>query len=438
MGKPDTRRGFLKSTVGATGLTIALAGCVGGDGGTAGSPIQIGAAISRSGDLASEGVPMSDGYKCMVKWINEEKGGLDIDGTSREVELVVRDDQSECETTARLYTELVNQEGIDTLLGPYTSSCTYAAGSIIQQNDAVMVQTNLSEEIFTDYNEDKNYIYTVNPLSSTTVHGMLDMVETNGANTVGMVSNNATYNQAVLAGAKEYLNDSDLELVVDESVAADTKSLSGPISKMVNEEVDFALLNTHTRNAVLGYQELLNTGYNPDMVGDAAIAATSSKFWEEFGKQSIAATSNALWDTTVDPENPPWGFGSQEAIEYYNENQEDEGWVEFDFWVINGLTPISMLLYGIEEANSTEPDDIRQALNSMEDVQGVNGLNMDFRTPDEDLGGTTDAGWNAGQKLGKGDNPIVWPEELASNEPIYPKPSWEELSERETETTSES
>jgi hypothetical protein len=74
-----------------------------------------------------------------------------------------------------------------------------------------------------------------------------------------------------------------------------------------------------------------------------------------------------------------------------------------------------------EAADSTDDDDIREALMGF-DFRSATGTLIKY----QDNGKTEAAGFT-GQIHSKEDKPIVYPPEVATGEPIYPKPKWSEF-----------
>ncbi|QJU55638.1 ABC transporter substrate-binding protein [Herbiconiux sp. KACC 21604] len=101
-------------------LALLLAGCsgAGGDGGGSGDgdTITIGASIPLTGSLAGFGPLIQDGYQDAVDQVNAA-GGIEIDGTAHQVELVVQDNKSDSTTAGDQARSLILENGAVALLG---------------------------------------------------------------------------------------------------------------------------------------------------------------------------------------------------------------------------------------------------------------------------------------------------------------------------------
>lgn len=154
--KPMTRnfdrREMLKS-LGAAGAATGIAGCLGAGGGGGDDVIALGGSMSLSGDNADLGQLYRDAYELTIQRINEDGGVEAGDGNTYELEMVLRDDETDASKSKSIYQELIDREGIDYLLGPYSSTVTLPASAVAAQNERPMVEGGGdSPEIFSQGN----------------------------------------------------------------------------------------------------------------------------------------------------------------------------------------------------------------------------------------------------------------------------------------------
>ena len=97
-------------------------------------PIRIGASLPQTGASAPLGQAQLRGYQLCVKHLND-KGGM----LGRKLELVVYDDGSNSATAVRLYEQLITQDKVDLVLGPYGSGITNAVADVTEKHKMPMV-----------------------------------------------------------------------------------------------------------------------------------------------------------------------------------------------------------------------------------------------------------------------------------------------------------
>lgn len=112
------------AAVAALALAACSGGGNGGDGGSGGGSasgevIKIGTALPMTGPLASFGPLIEEGYQTLIDDVNAA-GGIEIDGEMRQVELIVRDSESDSTKAAEMARSLVLDDEVVALLGAVT------------------------------------------------------------------------------------------------------------------------------------------------------------------------------------------------------------------------------------------------------------------------------------------------------------------------------
>jgi branched-chain amino acid transport system substrate-binding protein len=126
-------RRALLTTGGALGLT-GLAGCAGGiGGGSSRDTFRFGIVTSLSGPLRYGGQVTKRGYDLWKKTINEQ-GGIEVGGERYEVEFVYADAKSDPSAGADATQQMIDNDDVDAMLGPYSSQVPLAMGPILQKN----------------------------------------------------------------------------------------------------------------------------------------------------------------------------------------------------------------------------------------------------------------------------------------------------------------
>ena len=88
-----------------------------------GDTITLGSSISLTGKYATNGLHTQRGYDYAVKVINEA-GGVKVGGKSYKLAVKYYDDESTPARGAQLAERLIQQDGVEYMLGPYSSGMT--------------------------------------------------------------------------------------------------------------------------------------------------------------------------------------------------------------------------------------------------------------------------------------------------------------------------
>lgn len=96
----------LPGTVGVLAVLLGLSASA-----AAQDTIKFGTALSLTGNLATEGKLVREGYDYFVKAVNE-RGGIDVGGKKYKCEIAYYDDESNVNTSVKLYEKLISQDPI--------------------------------------------------------------------------------------------------------------------------------------------------------------------------------------------------------------------------------------------------------------------------------------------------------------------------------------
>jgi branched-chain amino acid transport system substrate-binding protein len=127
-------------TVVASVLLVVITGCEAKSGGgsapaTSSGPIVVGSTLSLSGAFAATGAIHKIAGEEFVDRLNA-KGGL----LGRQVKWVVRDDESDQAKVSTLYEQLISQDKVDLIIGPYATPNILSAMAVAQRHGFLLPQ----------------------------------------------------------------------------------------------------------------------------------------------------------------------------------------------------------------------------------------------------------------------------------------------------------
>ncbi len=142
---------FLKNAIGiGAALAISVAGVTSSAlAKVEGDTITLGSSISLTGKYATNGLHTQRGYDYAVKIINNA-GGVTVGGKSYKLAVKYYDDESTPARGAQLAERLIQQDGIQFMLGPYSSGMTKAIAPVSEKFGVPMVEAEgASRSLFT-------------------------------------------------------------------------------------------------------------------------------------------------------------------------------------------------------------------------------------------------------------------------------------------------
>jgi len=154
-------------------------------------------------------------------------------------------------------------------------------------------------------------------------------------------------------------------------------------------------------------------GFNPDAMV-ITVGPSNPTFVEEMGADSNYVMGASQWERTLSYEDEFFGSAEDYAVRY-----EDRFGISPSYQAAESTATALVLHLAIEDANSLETADVRQALLDMDIVTYYGPINFD------------ETGKNAGKpmvtiQIQDGEINVVAPEEGAVAEVIYPMPAWED------------
>ena len=105
-----------------------------------GDKIVLGAAVSLTGKYSSNGVHTQNGYNMAVERINS-MGGIKVGGKTYKFEIIYYDDESNPKRAAQLAERLISQDGVEFMLGPYSSGLTKAMAPVTEKYGVCLLYT---------------------------------------------------------------------------------------------------------------------------------------------------------------------------------------------------------------------------------------------------------------------------------------------------------
>jgi branched-chain amino acid transport system substrate-binding protein len=433
MTREHNRRRFLKlaGSTGAVGLA-GLAGCAGNDGGgddaggsgddgaTTGDAggemgtITLGGSMSLSGENADLGRLYKDAYELTIQRINDAGGVEAGDGNTYELEMVLRDDETDASASQSIYQELIDREGIDYLLGPYSSSVTLPASAVAARSEKPMVEGGgASPEIFSQGNK---WIFGLLPTADKYALSGIDMMlaQDSPPESIAILAEDDTFSQSTAEGARARIEETDLELVVDQTFPTSTSDLSTNLGRVRDAEADFLLLCAHQKHNIILANQLESQDLSPDAVM-GTVGSLNDSFKNEVGANGNYIYGPSSWAVNATFDDPTYG----QTGDFVSGIEETYGYTP-DYHSAAGEAVIQTFVNAFESVDELGPTPVRNAIRDADPFSTVYGeVNFDDR-------GVINKNMLVYQWQPDPGLQIVYPENVSQSSPVYPMPDWSE------------
>jgi branched-chain amino acid transport system substrate-binding protein len=371
------RRNFIK-TSGVSVAALSLAGCSSDDTGSSGESggqqntgddsntgnsgksakeVIIGSNHPLSGSLAATGTGMSNAIKLAAKRKNEE-GGIESLGGAK-VKVIEKDNQGKQELGGQVSEELLN-EGAHVLTGCYSSPVTTAATQVAErQGVPFVISIAAADDIL--QGRGFNYVYRPQPPARKMAADYAELVpkviRNNGGtvDTAGLFYVNNSYGQAIRDSLTKELPKQNVEIVAKTAIELGASNANTQVSKLKQADPDTIIATTYVAGGVLLSKSLQNQSYRPPHL----TACASATFTDDDSIADIGKFANGVMDNNY-ALNPTVDKTAKVRKQFTNNYDQ-----EFSSSIGMAYTSAEVAIEAIEQAGSTNHDDINKALQNL-------------------------------------------------------------------------
>ena len=275
--------------------------------------IKIGAAVSETGRYAEEGEHTRQGYRLWEDWVNKEYGGVKVGDESYKVQLVMYDDGSDPDSTAELVEQLIDEDEVDFLLGPYSSTLTQRAIEVADARGMILVEgSGASETLFRESYQ--NLFAVMTPAGSYTQSALRALGEM-GARSVVIVHADDLFPASVAEGAERWAGEYGLEVLRVESYPRDATDVTDILSELKELDPDDFVGGGYFDDALLFVRTAKELDFNPKAMV-LTVGPTDPDLMEELGEDANYLIGPTQWEASMSYQGDYFGSASDYAERY--------------------------------------------------------------------------------------------------------------------------
>ena len=319
--------------------------------------VRLGAALSETGTYAVEGKDSRQGYDTWLRWVNDVYGGIRIGDERHRAEIVYYDDESDADTAGDLVQRLIDTDGVDFLLGPYSSGLTTGASAIAEANNVIMVEGNGTSD--TMFGRGFQNLFLVATIASDYTRSGIEALAAAGARTAVIAYEDTSFPTAVADGAIRHLAANGIEVLATETYPKDIQDMSAIMTKFRDLDPDLFIGGGHYNDAVLFINSAKELGFEPGGML-ITVGPSNPKLIAELGTDADGVLGPTQWEPSMAYAGPYFGRASDYA-DYY-----ESLWGEQPVYQAASATAAALALHlAIEAAGTTDTDTVREALRTL-------------------------------------------------------------------------
>lgn len=375
--------------------------------------IKIGTSVPLTGRYAGGGAQVERGYQLAIEDINAE-GGVYVEDYDRQIplELLLVDDESDPVKTVSNFEDLYSDEDVVAYLGGFGSDLHSAAAAVAEINGVPYL--GVAFALWDVHQQEFEYLFSPFPKSpdlATLPFEMLDgLVEEDERPTrVGIVQEQTDWGIELGEMWREQAEEYGYEVVAYEEYTPLTQDFTDLILRLQEADVEILLSLPNPPDGITLVSQMAELDFTPPF--SLLIRAPDAPTWVEA--------------TGVNGDYVMFSPGWHHAMDFPGVEELNEKHMELmdrpaDPIVGPAYALIQILAAAIEDAGTLDRDDIRDAI-AATDMETVIG-NVTFREDGTGVVPTVMLQYQEGEVQ------LVWPEEFATADLVYPAPP---LSERE-------
>lgn len=290
-------------------------------GGSDAETIKVGVLLPMSGSSSYYGGVQLDGIEFCVDYVNNTLGGIESMGGAK-IELVVQDTASTPETGVSAFEVLV-EEGVSAVIGPYTSTVGAATAPLAIQHQVPYVLVNCTSENF--MNVENKYVYRTN-MGSSDNQDMWGIVidylngirPDNPTDRVAIVYDSGDWGTTTLNSWLDMAPRMGVEVVISEAISESSTDLSTLVNRIKTSDIDMVLVAAFSAGTNLFVRQMSEYEANTPIVGLGG-GVGDIEFIANCGEASEDVLYAAPW-------LPKYGGGSDTANELNEKFAETYGY----------------------------------------------------------------------------------------------------------------
>ena len=327
-----------------------------------GDTITLGSSISLTGKYATNGLHTQRGYDYAVQVINDA-GGVSVGGKSYKLAVKYYDDESTPARGAQLAERLIQQDGIQYMLGPYSSGMTKAIAPVSEKFGVPMVEAEgASRSLFT---QGYKYLFAVLSTSEQYLATAIDMAAASkddpSSIKVALAFEGDPFSMDVRAGVVDKINEYGMKTIIDDQLPADLSDMSTTLTKAKALRPDILIVSGHSKGAATAARQIDEMKISIPMI--AMTHCEAAKVQEKFPNASNGFLCPTQWVETLSKSDPMFGSAAEWNAGF---KAAHPSYSSVPYQSAQASAAVYVWKEAFEAANSFDQDEVRDAIAAIE------------------------------------------------------------------------
>ncbi|UGV25315.1 ABC transporter substrate-binding protein [Rhodopseudomonas boonkerdii] len=344
-------------------LVLAVAGFAAGTTvASAQDVIRFGAPLPITGPLAPEAVKQQQGYDLWAEQANKA-GGINVGGKKYKVEIVYSDYQSNTPRSVQTTEQMITQEKVNFMFGPFGSGAAKAASTIAEKYKMPMLAATASSVQV--YDQNYKYLFGTFTPNDTLTTPLTKLVKAKAADVkkVAILARNDLFPLAIAQEMEKSAKENGLEVVYFEKYAINTLDHSATLSQIKSLSPQWIFVTGYTNDLLLVRKQMADQQIKAGVV--TMIAGPAYQEFIDSAGPTAENISSASWWHPAEKYDGKDIFGSTaNFVKLFKDKYKSEP----DYAHASAAVCGALFQMAIEKAGSLDRDKVRDELAKMDVV----------------------------------------------------------------------
>jgi branched-chain amino acid transport system substrate-binding protein len=368
--------------------------------------ITMGFSMSLTGMYAAQAAGQMDAYKLWQETVNNQ-GGIHVKeyGKKLPVKLVYYDDKSQPETAVRVYEKLITEDKVDVVLSPATTGIHFAVAPMAEKYKVPIVGSTAASVKLRDIKTEYFWFITA-CVPDRQMQALVDLLKHLKIKSIAIIYAQELFPRENLQFLDPYVKEAGFDVLLRKDYPMGAKDLTTLLSEVKAKNPEAVIALCYVPGSFTMTTQAQEVGLNPkfffQLIGPAAVP-----FGPKFGPTAEGLTTMGHWSP-----KGKWPGAKDFYDRYVAKFNKKPDYLNSTL----AYAACQIVEQTIETVGSLDWKKMRDYIAAHE-FQTINGPmkfsgSENMRTPSMILQ------WQ------KGELEIIWPEDTATANPLYPKPAW--------------
>ena len=368
--------------------------------------VKFGFSVALTGIYSQAAVSQINAYEVWKERINAQ-GGIYVEDLDKKlpVEFVYYDDKSSPETAVKVYEKLITQDKVDLVLTPWGTTIHFAVAPLAEKYHMPMVGTTAASVKLRDI-KSKYFWFITSAIPDKQMTALVDLLKSLNIGSAAIIYVQDLFPRENLKFLEPALEQANIKTVLVKDYPIGAKDLTMLLSAVKAKKPQALIALSYPADSFLLTGQIQGILFNPDFMFEL-VGPSIAAFGKAFGPATDGIATMGHWSP-----KGPWAGAKEFEDRYVQKYNMRPDYLDS----VLAYMGCEILEEAIVKAGTLDRKKIRDTIAGTE-FTTING-------PVRFEGTENSVTPSMILQYQKGDLEIVWPPDLSTAKPLYPKANW--------------